>query len=120
MSLYSALGNVEKFRRNYELQRKRLAAKLGNPRLSQITLHTFRHWKATYEYHKTRDILHVMQFLGHKLIRNTLRYTQLVDWKSDDYTCKTAKSLQEASSLIEAGFEYVVDLEGVKLFRKRK
>jgi integrase len=113
-------GNVEKFRRNYELQRKRLAAKLGNPRLHQITLHTFRHWKATYEYHKTRDILHVMQFLGHKSIRNTLRYTQLVDWKSDDYVCKTAKSLSEASSLIEAGFEYVTELEGVKLFRKRK
>jgi hypothetical protein len=61
-----------------------------------------------------------MQFLGHKSIRNTLRYTQLVDWKSDDYICKTAKSLSEASVLIEAGFDYVTELEGVRLFRKRK
>jgi integrase len=28
-------------------QRKRLAQKLQNPRLDQITFHTFRHWKAT-------------------------------------------------------------------------
>ena len=28
--------------------------------------------------------------------------------------------LNEASSLIEAGFEYVTEMDGVKLFRKRK
>jgi len=73
-------GNIEKFRGNYEKQRTALANKLGNPRLSQVMLHTFRHWKATFEYHKTHDILHVMRLLGHKSIQNTLRYTQLVDW----------------------------------------
>jgi site-specific recombinase XerC len=29
------------------------------------------------EYHKTRDIIHVMQILGHKNIKNTLVYVQL-------------------------------------------
>jgi len=38
------------------------------------------------EYHKTKDILHVMQMLGHKNIMNTLKYTQLIDFKGDDYT----------------------------------
>jgi integrase len=113
-------GNLEKFRRNYEKQRRNIATKLGNPRLSQITLHTFRHWKATYEYNQTHDILYVMRFLGHKSIQNTLRYTQLVDWKSEDFVCKTAKSIEEASSLIEAGFDYVTEVDSVKLFRKRK
>jgi integrase len=111
---------MEAFRRNYEVKRRSLAGKLANPRLHQITLHTFRHWKATSEYHKTHDILHVMQLLGHKNIKNTLIYTHLVDWKSEDFVCKVAKNLQEASSLIEAGFEYVTEIEGVKLFRKRK
>lgn len=55
-----------------------LIRKLENPRLLQITLHTFRHWKATTEYAKTKDILHVMQLLGHKSIQNTLVYTHLV------------------------------------------
>jgi len=54
------------FRRGYTRQRKRAANKLDNPRLNQITFHTFRHWKATMEYHKTKDILYVMRLLGHK------------------------------------------------------
>ena len=114
-------GNLEKFRRNYEKQRRHIAEKLCNPRLNQITMHTFRHWKATYEYHKTKDILHVMRLLGHKSIQNTLRYTQLVDWGTEsDYTCKVAQTLAEASQLIETGFDYVTEMNGVKLFRKRK
>ncbi len=72
------------------------------------------------EYHRTKDILHVMRMLGHKSITNTLKYTQLVDFQNDDYVCKAAKTLTEASQLIEAGFEYVTDVEEVKLFRKRK
>ena len=57
------------------------------------------------EYHKTKDILHVMQILGHKSVTNTLKYTQLVNFQTDDYTCKAEETLQEASQLIEAGFE---------------
>ncbi|MEM2103521.1 MAG: hypothetical protein QW717_01350 [Candidatus Bathyarchaeia archaeon] len=72
------------------------------------------------EYHKTKDILHVMQFLGHKNIKNTLVYTQLVNFENDEYVCKAAKNVKEAAELIEAGFEYICDVEGVKLFRKRK
>ena len=100
--------------------RKRIAFKLGNPRILQIRFHTFRHWKATMEYHKTKDILHVMQLLGHKNINNTLIYTQLVSVNENEYVCKVAKTLDEASQLIEAGFEFVCDMEGFKLFRKRK
>jgi len=37
----------------------------------QIHFHTFRHWKATMEYYKTKAILHVMKVLGHKNINNT-------------------------------------------------
>jgi len=55
-----------------------MAKKLENPRLRSINLKTFRHWKATCEYHKTKDILHVKQLLGHVNIMNTLVYTYLV------------------------------------------
>jgi integrase len=57
---------------NFYNQRKRAASKLGNPRLRRITFHTLRHWKATIEYQKTQDILHVMKLLGHRRIDNTL------------------------------------------------
>ena len=73
------------------------------------------------EYHRTKDILHVKWLLGHKKIENTLIYTHLVSFENnEEFICKTAKTLQEASSLIEAGFEYVTEMEGIKLFRKRK
>ena len=107
-------------RRTFERVRNRLAVQLCNPRLKLITFHTFRHWKATMEYAKTKDILHVMHVLGHKNIKNTLRYTQLVNFKEDEFICKTAKTVQEAAQLIEAGFEYVCEIDGVKLFRKRR
>ena len=72
------------------------------------------------EYHRTRDILHVMNILGHKSIKNTLVYTHLVNFESDDYICKVAKTVDEAKSLIESGFEFVVEFQDAKLFRKRK
>jgi hypothetical protein len=72
------------------------------------------------EYHRTKDILHVMHLLGHKNIRNTLVYTHLVNWESDEFVSKVAKTVEEAEQLVQAGFDYVCDVEGYKLFRKRK
>jgi len=106
--------------RGFESQRKQLADKLQNPRLSRITFHTFRHWKATMEYHKTKDILHVMQLLGHRNIKNTLVYTHLVSFENDDYHSATAHTITEATKLVEAGFDYVCTHNDVMLFRKRK
>jgi len=36
------------------------------------------------------------------------------------YHSATPKTIEEAKQLIETGFEYVCDMEGIKLFRKRK
>ena len=71
------------------------------------------------EYAKTKDVLYVMEILGHRNIKNTLKYTHPVDFKSDEYVCKVARTLQEACALVEAGFEYVCDMDGAKIFGKR-
>jgi integrase/ribosomal protein S27AE len=113
-------ANTDALRKSFQHQRRHIAHKLQNPRLLQISFHTFRHWKATMEYHKTRDILHVMQLLGHRSIQNTLVYTRLINFKDDEYTARIAHSEQEACQLIESGFEFVCDFNGNKLFRKRK
>ena len=111
----------EVFRRRLSRKRQRLAIKLQNPRLNQIIFKTLRHFKATMEYHRTKDILHVMQLLGHKNIRNTLVYTHLVTFDTEDnYVCKVAKTVKEAQELVELGFDFITDVEGYKLFRKRK
>ena len=105
--------------------RKRAAKKLVNPRLLKIHFHTFRHWKATTEYHKTKDIMHVQSLLGHKRINNTQIYINLeqaIFSNSDGskYTTRVAKTVKAARALLETGFEYVTDMDGFRIFRKRK
>lgn len=114
---------LKHFANHFRRQRNRLARKLKNPMLTKITFHTLRHWKATMEYHKTRDIVHVMQILGHKNIKNTLIYVQLEEAlfrDAKEYVSKTAKTVGETCALVEASFEYVCEVDGVKIFRKPK
>ena len=107
----------------FQRQRKRIAHKLVNPRLLKIHFHTFRYWKGTMLYHETKDMYYVMMRLGHKNIKNTLLYVQLEEalfQGETNYISKVAKTEKEICSLIEAGFEYVTEFEGAKIFRKRK
>lgn len=106
---------------NFRKLRDQVAENMGNPNLKRITYKTLRHWKATILYHETKDILFVKNFLGHKNIQNTLLYTHLVEDELDDsYVVKVAINLDEYVTLLETGFEYISDFEGMKVLRKRK
>jgi len=104
--------------------RKVLARKLKNPRLNRISFHTLRHWKATMLYHQTKDILYVKQFLGHKRIETTLLYIQLAEAifkeTTDEFNVRVADKVKEITKLLEVGFEYVCEKDGLMYFRKRK
>jgi integrase len=104
-------------------QRKKIALKLGNPRLAKIHFHLIRHWKGTMEYHKTQNIIQVQRLLGHKSVLNTQLYVNLeqaIFEFNDQYEVKLAATVEEAVKLVEVGFEYVTEIDGRKLFRKRK
>jgi integrase len=105
---------------NFSAQRKNAAKKLGNPKATEDSFSYAETLEATMEYHRTKDILYVMKLLGHKNIANTLIYTQLVEFEGDEYCSAVASGLEEAKKLIEAGFEYVCNHDGLMLFRKRK
>lgn len=111
-------------RTNFRAQRKRIARKSGNPRILMVTFQRLRHLKGTMEYHRTKDILHVMKLLGHRNIKNTLVYIDLDNaiFKSgnDEFTVKITNDAREACQLIEVGFEYVGNIHGKEVFRKRK
>ena len=110
------MAKANSIRRQYCLKRKALAGKLGEPKLMKISMRTFRHWKATMEYHRTKDILYVKELLGHHSIKNTLIYTHLVEFEHDDqFVVKVAKSLEEYTELLELGFSYVSDFDGIKV-----
>lgn len=72
------------------------------------------------EYHRTKDIIHVKERLGHRSITSTMVYTHLISFESDEFTVRVSKNLKEDGELIEAGFEYVTERDGIKIYRKRK
>jgi hypothetical protein len=76
------------------------------------------------EYHKTHDPYHVKQVLGHKSMKSTEIYINMeqaeFNEENDEFHVKVTGTLEEACKLLEVGFEYVMDMDGKKLFRKRK
>ena len=108
------------FQATFKRLRRANAQKMRTPNLAKITFHTFRHWFATMEYHKTNSLLHVQERLGHKSVLTTTIYTHLVNFDADSYYSATAETVEEAKALVETGFQYVCDIEGFKLFRKPK
>lgn len=87
----------------------------------QIHLHSFRHWKATMEYHRTKNKKHVQLMLGYRKLENTDFYTRLLNLESDGWHAAHATNLEE-NKLIEAGFEFIrySKKDRVAIYRKRK
>jgi type 1 fimbriae regulatory protein FimB len=105
---------------HWRVERRRAFIATGNPEFLKIRLYDLRHYFATMLYCRTKDLLFVMQQLGHKNIQNTMVYTHLVNFRSEEFHVSVAKTVDDACKLIEQGFEYVTEIEGIKLFRKRK
>jgi len=109
----------------FQQARERTAIRLANPRIKQITFHTFRHWKGTTEYYKNHDERMVRHILGHRTAHMTDRYIHIVETlyhdDSGEWTCKVAHNEKEAIDLIEQGFTYVNNMgDTTALYRKRK
>jgi integrase len=64
-------GPITSMKTTFIKARRRLAAKLQNPRLTKISFHSFRHWKGSMEYHQTKDPIYVKEILGHKDLKST-------------------------------------------------
>ena len=57
--------------------------------------------------------------------KSTMRYIHLerIIYQTsdkDEWIPRAAKTVEEASELVKVGFEYVTEIDGFKLFRKRK
>jgi integrase len=113
----------EKICDRWTLFRKRAFDKMRDPELLKIRLYDLRHWFGTTQYIKTRDIFHVKYLMGHRYIQSTLIYIHVAEGLvnySEEYTVKVASTIDEFTTLLESGFEYVSDYEGKKILRKRK
>ena len=118
-------NNPQSLQNQFRNVRKRIAIKLNNPRLIEIHFHTIRHWRATILYHQTKDILHVKEFLGHRSLDSTLTYINIEralfnSGDNSEFHVKTAQTPEEIKALLEVGFEYICEKDGLMFFRKRK
>lgn len=101
--------------------RSRASKKLNNPELLKIPLKSLRNYSAVQLYYQTQDPWRVMLHLGHKKLETTQHYISgMIPQGEAEYTCKTAKTTEEAITLIEAGFQYVNHIGELALYRKRK
>ena len=114
-------GTSHRYGNEFREVRNRLAKKLNDESIKTVRLYDLRHYFATTEYIKTKDLKHVQYLMGHKFSNTTDKYTHVLDCNAEEeYTVKVAKTLQEATDLIEHGFQYITEMEGLKIFKKRK
>lgn len=76
-------------------------------------------------YHQTKDPYYVKEFLGHKNLHSTETYihienTLFRNLEPEEYHVKVAKTKMEITELLEQGFEYIMQKDGLVYFRKRK
>jgi integrase len=117
-------SNARKYGNDFRGMRNRLAKRTQDPQLATVRLYDFRHFHGTMTYHKYKDIVITAAEMGHRNIATTMIYVhldRLIELaEQDGFICKTATNIEDAKRLIEANFEYVTEMDGIKLFRKRK
>jgi hypothetical protein len=76
------------------------------------------------EYHKTKDVMHVKELLGHRKLDTTLMYIQIAETlfqhEPDAFTVKVAKIEEEITAHLQVGFEWIGEKDGLVFLRKRK
>jgi len=113
-------GDAEDYGKYYRAMRNKLAKDLKDPSIHTIRLYDFRHYFCSKQLNDTKDPYFVMVQMGHKKLETTQKYMHLMNLNDDEWTCKTASTVEEVMQLVEAGFQYVTDMDGLKILKKRK
>ena len=71
-------------------------------------------------YYNRGGLLLVQKLLGHKRVTSTMKYTQLTQFKDDEYDVATATTIEEAKNIVAAGHDYVTEKQGIMLFKRPK
>ena len=111
-------GNIY---RCFQNVRKRAAQTLQNPRLRKISFTTFRHWGGTMLAHYTHgNVLAVQKALGHKRIKNTMKYIHMIYFKDNEFDIATATTVEEVKELLAQGFEKADEIQEFHVYRRPK
>jgi hypothetical protein len=110
--------NADNFAENYRHLRNRLAKKHNMPELKQVQLYDFRRFKASKEYHLSRNILLVKQLLEHKHIDQTEKYISLFDEQNITLIPVIARTQAEIEQAIKDDCTLVCQANGKTYFKK--
>jgi integrase len=117
-------SNARKYGNDFRDMRNRLAKRENDPLIKTVRLYDFRHFYGTMMYHKYQSIVETAALMGHRNVQTTMTYMhldRLIQLQTEDgFVCKTAQTIEESKKLIESGFDYVTEQDGIKLYRKRK
>jgi integrase len=96
--------------RRFVTMRKRTADIHQNPRLLAVDFTAFRTWAGTMiAYHTNGNVLTVKKLLGHKQVKNTMKYIGRIEFKDNDFETTSATTLEEILRLGKEGWvEYSV------------
>jgi len=111
--------------RRYVTMRKRTADIHQNPRLLAVDFTAFRTWAGTMiAYHTNGNVLTVKKLLGHKQIKNTMKYIGRIEFQNQDFETTSAATVEDILRLGKEGWiEYsVVKINNVEhhCFKKPK
>ncbi len=111
--------------RRFVNMRKRTAEVHQNPRLNAVDFTAFRTWAGTMiAYHTNGNVLIVQKLLGHKQIKNTMKYIGKIKFKNDDFETTSACTVEDVLKLGSEGWvEYsVIKINAVEYhcFKKPK
>jgi len=110
--------NADNFAENYRHLRNSLAKKYSMPELKQVQLYDFRRFKASKEYHLSRNLLLVKQLLGHKHIVQTEKYISLFDEANIAWVPIVAGTDEEIKQAIQDDCILVCQANGKTYFKK--
>ncbi|MGD6851008.1 MAG: tyrosine-type recombinase/integrase [Candidatus Bathyarchaeia archaeon] len=102
--------NYSNMLRRFVVMRKRTAEIQQNPRLLAVDFTAFRTWAGTMiAYHTNGNVLTVKKLLGHKQVKNTMKYIGNIEFRNDDFDTTSATTVEDILRLGKEGWiEYSV------------
>jgi len=94
----------------------------NDPNLLKIPMKNLRNYSGAQFYlNYEKDTIGTMRHLRHKKLETTMHYLRAIVLDQEpEYISRTAKTIEEDMQLINAGFQYITERNGIKLYRKRK
>ena len=101
--------------------RTRASMNHNDPSLKTIPMKNLRNYSGAQFWYNFPDPIGVMRHLRHKRMETTMHYLRAITLDGDiQYDCKTAKTPEEITKLIELGYTLADTIDGIHLYRKRK